>query len=191
MTGWPSTLTVAQTWNVSAMQEFGAALGREQRGKGTNVMLGPGVCLARVPQGGRNMEYLGEDPHLAYKMAFASVTGTQSEGVVACVKHWGNNNQEGPGHNGRLYVSESVPDRAQHELYMPPFAGAVDAGVGAAMCSYNLVNGTYAVQYDCRVDVSASVCVSLCVSVSVLYTNSVWSRHVRLRERSVVVTAEE
>jgi len=90
------------------------------------------------------MEYLGEDPHLAYHMARAVVAGIQSQGVVACAKHYINNAQEGPGHNGRLAVSENVPDRAQHELYLPPFAGAVDAEVGAVMCAYNLINGTYA-----------------------------------------------
>lgn len=144
VTGWPSTLTVTSAWNISAMREFGAALGAEQRNKGTNVMLGPGVCLARVPMGGRNMEYMGEDPHLAYHMAGAMVRGVQSEGVVACTKHYVDNAQEGPGHNGRLSVSENVGERAQHELYLQPFAGAVDAGTGAIMCSYNLINGTYA-----------------------------------------------
>ena len=144
VTGWPSTLTVTAAWNTSAMLTFGAALGAEQRGKGTNIMLGPGVCLARVPAGGRNMEYMGEDPHLAYHMAGSMVRGVQSEGVVACTKHYIDNAQEGPGHNGRLSVSENVGQRAQHELYLPPFAGAVDAGTGAIMCSYNLINGTYA-----------------------------------------------
>ena len=100
-TAWPSALNVAATWNTTAMRAYGAAMGAEQRGKGTNVMLGPGVNLARVLKGGRNVEYLGEDPHLAYHMAFAVVEGIQSEGVVACAKHFLNNNQEGPGRNGQ------------------------------------------------------------------------------------------
>ena len=32
------------------------------------------------------------------------------------------------------------------ELYQPPFAAAVAAGVGAVMCGYNRINGVYACQ---------------------------------------------
>lgn len=38
------------------MRRYGEALAEEQRGKGTNVMLGPMVNIARVPHGGRNFE---------------------------------------------------------------------------------------------------------------------------------------
>jgi beta-glucosidase len=41
-------------------------------------------------------------------------------------------------------MSSNVPDRPAKELYYKPFAAAVDAGVGSAMCSYNRVNGTWA-----------------------------------------------
>ena len=72
--------------------------------------------------------------HLAAKLAAAEVDGIQSEGVVACVKHWVDNNAEGPGHNGRLSTSSVVDRRVQHELYFQPFEGAIKAGVGSAMC---------------------------------------------------------
>ena len=61
------------------------------------------ASLTHVPD-----RYMGEDPHLAGKMAAAETVGIMSEGVVACAKHWVDNNQEGPGHNGRLFTS-SVP----------------------------------------------------------------------------------
>jgi hypothetical protein len=57
VTAWPSALTVVQSWDTSAMEVYGSAMGREQWLKGTNVMLGPGVNLGRVPWGGRNFEY--------------------------------------------------------------------------------------------------------------------------------------
>lgn len=81
VTCWPSALTVAQTWDPSLMYAFGAAMGREQFLKGSNVMLGPGVNLARVPWNGRNFEYLGEDDYLASKLAAAEVAGIQSQRV--------------------------------------------------------------------------------------------------------------
>ena len=55
VTAWPSALTVVQSWDPSMMYKYGSAMGREQWLKGTNVMLGPGVNLARIPWCGRNL----------------------------------------------------------------------------------------------------------------------------------------
>ena len=52
VTAWPSALTVAASWDRDLMRDFAAAMAVEQRGKGTNVMLGPMVNIARVPVGG-------------------------------------------------------------------------------------------------------------------------------------------
>ena len=40
-------------WEPALMEEWGAAMGAEQKMKGTNVMLGPDVNLARVPWSGQ------------------------------------------------------------------------------------------------------------------------------------------
>jgi hypothetical protein len=40
--------------------QFGAAMATEQIIKGTNILLGPMINIARVPQGGRNFESYGE-----------------------------------------------------------------------------------------------------------------------------------
>ena len=70
-------------------------MGEEFYGKGANVQLGPGVCVARVPTNGRNFEYLsGEDPYLGYQLVQPVVRGIQSKGVIANAKHYVNNNQE-------------------------------------------------------------------------------------------------
>ena len=77
------------------MHQWGIAMGEEFYQMGANVQLGPGVCVARVPKNGRNFEYVsGEDPFLGYTMAKAAVSGIQSEGVIANLKHYVNNNQE-------------------------------------------------------------------------------------------------
>jgi beta-glucosidase len=98
------------------------------------------VNIARVPWGGRNFESYGEDPFLAAELVKHSIRGAQKEGVIATVKHYVDNNQE----YNRTTVSENVGMRAQFEIYYPAFKSAVDAGVGAVMCSYNLINNTYA-----------------------------------------------
>jgi len=66
-------------------------------------------------------------------MAAAEIKGIQSQNVSGCVKHYVFNNEE----SDRSGMSSNVPDRAAKELYYKPFAAAVDAGVGSAMCSYN------------------------------------------------------
>jgi beta-glucosidase len=121
------------------MAQFGAGMGREQYLKGSNVMLGPGINLARVPWCGRNFEYQGEDPWLVSHMVPAEIAGIQSQNVSANVKHYVFNNIE----TDRSGMSANVPDRAAKELYYKGFQAAVDAGVGSAMCSYNRVNGTW------------------------------------------------
>ncbi len=68
------------------------------------------------------------------------VTGIQSQGVIANAKHWVENNQE----TDRSTVSAEVGERTRHELYYLPFWGAVEAGVGSFMCSYNKVNSVWA-----------------------------------------------
>ena len=100
--------------------------------------------MGRVPEGGRNFEGFGADPYLAGEAAFETVAGLQKHGVQACAKHYLNNEQE----HDRTTTTSQVSDRVQHELYLHPFLRSVQAGVSSVMCSYNLINGTYACQND-------------------------------------------
>lgn len=137
-TSWPSALTIGASWDLDLARQWGEAMGEEFYDKGANVQLGPGMCLARVPRNGRNFEYVsGEDPFLGFTMVQPVVQGIQSRGVVANAKHWVNNNQE----TQRGSINEVVDERTQFEMYYPPFEGAVRAGVGSVMCSYNKING--------------------------------------------------
>ncbi|EDQ89527.1 uncharacterized protein MONBRDRAFT_32335 [Monosiga brevicollis MX1] len=137
-TAFPSGLTVAATWDKNLTYAWGAAMGTEFWNKGSNVQLGPGVCVARVPVNGRNFEYAsGEDPFLGYTIVQPAIKGIQDQGVIANVKHYVQNNQE----TNRQTVSENVDERTRFEIYYPPFEGAFEAGVGSLMCSYNKING--------------------------------------------------
>jgi len=144
VTVFPAPLTVAASWDVMLMETYAAALAEEQRAKGTNVVLAPMMNIARIPQAGRNFEGYGEDPVLSGAMAAAAVRGIQSQGLVATAKHALDNEQE----TWREQVSVDVDERTQREIYLAPFAAAVEAGVGAIMCSYNKVGGTYACEND-------------------------------------------
>ena len=123
------------------MYDWAAAMGSEFLGKGANVQLGPGVNVARVPLNGRNFEYLsGEDPFLGSVMIQPTIRGIQSNGVIANMKHYINNNQE----TNRGNVSANDDDRTRMEMYATPFGAAVEAGVLSAMCSYNRINTVFA-----------------------------------------------
>ena len=56
-TQFPSGLTIAAAWDPGAAHAWGAAMGTEFFNKGAHVQLGPGMCIARVPNNGRNFEY--------------------------------------------------------------------------------------------------------------------------------------
>ena len=144
VTQWPSQLTVSMTWNKDLMYRWGAAMGAEQRLKGSNVMLGPDVNLARVPWSGRVFETMGEDPYLASQLVAPLVKGIQSNNISACIKHFIFNNHE----VNRQTFSANVDERTGRELYAPAFFAAVDAGVGSLMCAFNRVNNTFSCQNE-------------------------------------------
>jgi len=139
-TSFPGGMAMAATWDDGALYDWGVAMGKEFRMKGGNVQLGPGFNLVRAPLNGRNFEYtVGEDPYLGYRLAKPVVAGIQNQNVIACAKHWVVNSQE----DHRMDGSEDVDERTLFEVYYPPFEGAVEAGVGSVMCSYQKINGIY------------------------------------------------
>ena len=128
-------------------------MGFEHRGKGVDVQLGPVAGpLGRAPEGGRNWEGFSPDPVLTGAMMAMTVAGIQSEGVIACSKHYIGNEQEHfrqapqTGFNITESISANIDDITLHELYLWPFADAVRAGTGSIMCSYNQVNNSYPCQ---------------------------------------------
>ncbi|KAL2157088.1 hypothetical protein VTH06DRAFT_7044 [Thermothelomyces fergusii] len=149
ITAFPAGITVGATWNRQLMYARGRAHGMEARQKGINVLLGPCVGpLGRMPAGGRNWEGFGADPYLQGVAGAETVKGIQSEGVMATIKHFIGNEQEHFRQQWewglRHALSANIDDRTLHELYVWPFADAVKAGVASVMCSYNMVNNSYA-----------------------------------------------
>jgi beta-glucosidase len=142
-TAFPALIGLAATFDPELAMRYGDAVGEESRSKGVHVLLGPGVNLYRVPQGGRNFEYLGEDPFLASRLVVPYIRGVQERGVMATIKHYVANN-----HEWHRKASNSVVDeRTLRELYMPAFEAAIrEADVAAVMTAYNLINGEYAAQ---------------------------------------------
>jgi len=139
----PALTCLAATWNPQMARLYGESLGEEALYRGKAMILGPGVNINRTPLGGRNFEYMGEDPWLASRMVVPYIQGLQSKGVAACVKHYALNNDEEYRHQVNVIVS----DRALHEIYLPAFKAAVtEAGTWGLMGAYNL----YKDQHNCH-----------------------------------------
>lgn len=147
----PAGITVGSTWNRKLMRMRGEAHGRAAKLKGINVLLGPAMGpIGRNPAGGRNWEGFGSDPVLQGIAAAETIKGIQSQGVQATAKHYIGNEQE---HFRKSFewglpeaLSSNIDDRTLHELYAWPFAESVRAGVASVMCSYQMVNNSYACQ---------------------------------------------
>jgi beta-glucosidase len=139
-TALPTALLVAATWDRKAAAQWGEIAGVETKDIAHQVLLGPGVNLARLPQAGRNFEYFGEDPFLSGAMAVAEIRAIQAQGTQATIKHFIANEQE----TDRATMNTIVDDRTLHELYLLPFEMAIqDASPAAVMCSYPKVLGVF------------------------------------------------
>lgn len=137
----PAGCAAAASFDPALTRRMGAALGREARASGVQVLLGPAVNIKRSPLCGRNFEYYSEDPYLAGELAAGFIQGVQSEGVGTSIKHFAANSQE----TRRLSADSRVDERTLHEIYLPAFETAVKkARPWTVMCSYNRVNGDYA-----------------------------------------------
>ncbi|MEJ5311745.1 MAG: glycoside hydrolase family 3 C-terminal domain-containing protein [Anaerolineae bacterium] len=139
-TCFPTASSLACTWDVDLLREMGEALAAECNALGVGVLLGPGNNMKRTPLCGRNFEYFSEDPYLGGELAASLITGLQSQGVGASLKHFALNNQE----YQRFSISAEVGERAMREIYLTGFEKAVKQGKPwTVMCAYNKLNGTY------------------------------------------------
>ena len=130
-TGMTGTMGVAATFSQRDAYLNGVVIGRDARALGVNVVLEPFVNIDRDPTWSRAFNTLGEDPLLTGQTGAGEISGIQSQGTMAMVKHFiaydGGNNVV-------------VDSATLHEIYLQPFADAIDAGVASIMCSYNTLS---------------------------------------------------
>lgn len=148
-TALPAPISLASAWDEAMAHSYGVLIGKECRNLAEDLLEGPDVNIARVPQNGRTFEAFGEDPFLVSRMGVNVIQGIQSQGVIANVKHYAANNQE----INRDYMNAVVDERTLHEIYLPAFEAAVKEGkVASLMGAYNKVNGTYCCENDLLLD---------------------------------------
>jgi beta-glucosidase len=152
-TAMPAGIALAANFDPEMAYEYGSVVGAEVRHRGFDGDFGPTVNIMRTPLGGRTYEAYGEDPFLSAQTAAGWINGLQSQGVMADVKHFAENNQDGQVgvsplfgvYGGRPIVNVHVDPRVMHEIELVPFeAGVIQAHAATVMRSYNQVNGAYA-----------------------------------------------
>ena len=149
-TAWPSEMLLACAFDKELWYAFGDAVGRECEAQQVNVWLAPAVNLHRHPLGGRNFEYLSEDPILTGLCACAITKGVQeNHPVLVCPKHFAVNEQEtfrrGSAKKNYDAADSILREQTARELYLKPFEMLVrETGVACLMTSFNKINGTFA-----------------------------------------------
>ena len=140
----PIPLAEAASWDLFAIEKSARVAAVEASAVGVHWTFAPMVDIARDPRWGRVMEGAGEDPFLGSAIAKARVQGFQGNGlgntdaVMACAKHFA---AYGAAVGGRDYNAVDMSLRQLHEIYLPPFKAALDAGAATFMNSFNDLNG--------------------------------------------------
>ena len=137
----PIATAVAQSFNEELALEIGRLVNREMKMYDIDIWLAPAMNIHRNILCGRNFEYYSEDPYLTSVMASNVVKGVQTDGKMACIKHFACNNQE----TNRFNSNSMVSERALREIYLSSFERVVmEAKPACIMASYNLINGVHA-----------------------------------------------
>lgn len=145
----PTGSALAATWSPELAYRFGVVLGEEAHTRNKDVILAPAVNITRTPINGRTFEYMSEDPLLNARLSVGYITGVQSTGVVACVKHYAANNQE----TNRGTVNVEMDERTLQEIYLPAFkASVMEAQAFSVMTAYNKFRGVYCAENKYLVD---------------------------------------
>ena len=140
-TAMPSTMLLAAAFDPALAARYGRTVADEVRQVGGNVLLGPNGDTVRLPWWGRTNETESEDPLLGARVVGPYVRAVKERGVIANLKHYNLYTQE---LNRNVPYDTAVDERTIQEIYTPPWAAAVDNGLGSTMCSFNALNGDYA-----------------------------------------------
>jgi beta-glucosidase len=128
-----------EAWRLTAREAA-----REAAADGIAMTFAPMLDVSRDPRWGRIVEGPGESAWVGRRLAEAKVRGFQgtdlaaADSIAAVAKHFCG---YGAVTAGREYASVDISERALREVYLPPFAAAVNAGVAAVMPAFTDLAG--------------------------------------------------
>ena len=141
----PIPLAEACCWDDEIFEKTAETAAEEAAEDGVNWTFAPMLDVVRDARWGRVAESAGEDPYLLSRYSKAKVKGFQGEDVseknrvLACAKHFVG---YGAAIGGRDYNGVTMGPQTLWDVYMPPFAAAVEAGVTTFMTAFQEINGT-------------------------------------------------
>ena len=141
---YPIPLGEAASFDLDLMKRTAAGAAKEASAQGVHWTFAPMIDISRDARWGRVMEGAGEDTWYGCKVAQARVNGFQGDDlsdphtIMACAKHFA---AYGACIAGKDYNTVDISEQTLHEVYLPPFKAAVDAGVASFMNSFNDING--------------------------------------------------
>lgn len=143
-TMFPIPLGEAASWDLDAIEQSARIAATEAAAAGINWTFGPMMDISRDARWGRIMEGAGEDPYLGSLIAVARIKGFQGSNlaadnsIAACAKHFA---AYGFAEAGRDYNTVDISEHTLHNIVMPPFKAAVEAGVATFMNAFNEIGG--------------------------------------------------
>ncbi len=143
-TVFPIPLGLSCSWDMQLIEQSARIAAIEASADGICWTFSPMTDLSRDPRWGRVAEGSGEDPYLGAKIGAAMVRGYQGKNLAAnntilsCVKHFA---LYGAAEAGRDYNTTDMSRYRMYNEYFPPYKGAIDAGAGSVMASFNEVDG--------------------------------------------------
>ena len=140
----PIPLAESASWDLEAIKNSARVAASEAAASGINWTFAPMVDISRDARWGRVMEGGGEDPYLGSKIAVARVKGFQGEDlsdpltIAATAKHFAG---YGFAEAGKEYNKADIGSITLHNMVLPPFKAAKEAGVRTFMNGFNEING--------------------------------------------------
>ena len=135
----PTPLAWGASFDPALVLAMAGAIGRTMRDVGVHQGLAPVLDVTRDARWGRNEETIGEDPYLVGTIGTAYVTGLQSAGVHATLKHFGGYSASRAGRN---MAPVAMGRREFADIILPPFEMAIRLGhARSVMPSYTDIDG--------------------------------------------------
>lgn len=140
----PLPLALAGTWDPDLIRRTARVAATEAAAAGITIAWAPMLDVARDARWGRCAESPGEDPLLGSMFAKAMVEAYQEGGlgrpdtVLSTAKHFAG---YGFSEAGRDYHAVDASPYRMHNVVLPPFKTAVEAGVGAVMVGFHDLAG--------------------------------------------------
>ncbi|KAG1896606.1 glycoside hydrolase family 3 protein [Suillus fuscotomentosus] len=153
-TSFPQPISMGATFDDELIKSVGGIVGMEGRAFNNYGRAGldfwtPNINPFKDPRWGRGQETPGEDPYHLSQYVYNLVVGLQGGldpkpyyQVVSTCKHFAGYDLEDWDGTVRYGFNAVITSQDLVEYYLPSFQSCYrDAKVGAAMCSYNAING--------------------------------------------------